>query len=127
LEYKAKRNGAELVIASRWFPSSKMCSVCGLLAEGLPYSCGCGDVHGVRSTGRRICVSTHSIARFGPEAKPVERKLLRWSQEQRETGLAKAGINCVLSWAWIEQPNLCCRTPFPGLEGCFRLSATLVL
>lgn len=27
LEYKAKLNGAELVIASRWFPSSKMCSV----------------------------------------------------------------------------------------------------
>lgn len=27
LEYKAKLNGAELVIASRWFPSGKMCAV----------------------------------------------------------------------------------------------------
>jgi len=36
LEYKTKLNGAELVTASRWFPSSKMRSVCGRIAEDLP-------------------------------------------------------------------------------------------
>ena len=50
LEYKAKLSGAELVIASRWFPSSKMCSVCGRTAEELPLSarewaCQCGVIH----------------------------------------------------------------------------------
>ena len=33
LEYKAKLNGAEFVIASRRFPSSKMCSACGRIAD----------------------------------------------------------------------------------------------
>lgn len=29
LEYKTREHGRELVIADRWFPSTKMCSVCG--------------------------------------------------------------------------------------------------
>lgn len=50
LEYKAKLSGAELVIASRWFPSGKTCSVCGRIVEDLPLSarewtCQCGAVH----------------------------------------------------------------------------------
>ena len=50
LGYKTELNGAELVIASRWFPSSKMCSVCGRIREDLPLSarewtCECGAVH----------------------------------------------------------------------------------
>ena len=49
LGYKAKLYG-ELVTASRWFPSSKMCSVCGRTKEDLPLSarewtCECGTVH----------------------------------------------------------------------------------
>jgi putative transposase len=50
LGYKAKLYGAELVTASRWFPSSKMCSACGLIVEELPLStrewrCACGTFH----------------------------------------------------------------------------------
>ena len=50
LGYKAKLYSAELVTASRWFPSSKMCSVCGRIREDLPLSarewtCECGAVH----------------------------------------------------------------------------------
>jgi putative transposase len=29
LQYKAKRYGTELVLADRWYPSSKLCSACG--------------------------------------------------------------------------------------------------
>jgi len=47
VQSEAERGGAELVIASRWFASSKMCSVCGPIAEGLPHPCGCGDVRAV--------------------------------------------------------------------------------
>lgn len=47
LEYKAKKFGCEIVIADRWFPSSKTCSNCGHIQD-MPlkertYNCGsCG-------------------------------------------------------------------------------------
>ena len=57
LTYKAVAYGAEVLVASRWFPSSKMCRVCGVLDESLTlkdrvFTCGaCGhtedrDLHG---------------------------------------------------------------------------------
>jgi putative transposase len=50
LEYKAARYGTELVIADRWYPSSKTCSGCGTVKADLTlsertYDCGaCGLV-----------------------------------------------------------------------------------
>jgi putative transposase len=35
LEYKAERYGTRLVIADRWYPSSRLCSVCGWKNEAL--------------------------------------------------------------------------------------------
>ncbi|GIW28210.1 MAG: hypothetical protein KatS3mg070_1573 [Meiothermus sp.] len=35
MEYKAKRFGTRLVIADRWYPSSRLCSVCGWKNETL--------------------------------------------------------------------------------------------
>jgi putative transposase len=35
LEYKAKRYRTRLVIADRWYPSSRLCSVCGWKNEAL--------------------------------------------------------------------------------------------
>ena len=40
LEYKARLYGKDFVTASRWFPSSKICSACGRIAEELPYHPG---------------------------------------------------------------------------------------
>ncbi|MGW4964136.1 RNA-guided endonuclease InsQ/TnpB family protein [Nonomuraea sp. NPDC004186] len=50
LEYKAAWYGRTLVAVDRWFPSSKLCSACGALAERLPltireWTCACGVVH----------------------------------------------------------------------------------
>ena len=51
LDYKAQRRGGQIVVAERWFPSSKTCSCCGVLLEALPLSvrqwtCGdCGAEH----------------------------------------------------------------------------------
>ncbi|MEV7507403.1 RNA-guided endonuclease TnpB family protein [Streptomyces sp. NPDC091201] len=51
LEYKTAWYGRELVVVDRWFPSSKLCSVCGELAGAMPlglreWTCGgCGSVH----------------------------------------------------------------------------------
>lgn len=38
LEYKAERRGGLVVVADRWFPSSKTCSACGSAQEAMPLS-----------------------------------------------------------------------------------------
>ena len=38
LEYKAKRYGTHLIIADRWYPSSRLCSMCGWKNEALTLS-----------------------------------------------------------------------------------------
>jgi putative transposase len=73
LEYKAMLYGADLVTASRWFPSSKICSECGLIAEELPLStrewtCKCGafhdrDINAARNL-RRYALDRASCARI---------------------------------------------------------------
>lgn len=51
LTYKAVRYGTRLVVADRWFPSSRLCSACGWKNEALKLKdrawtcCGCGSVH----------------------------------------------------------------------------------
>ena len=49
LEYKSKWYGSEIIVADRFFPSSKTCSSCGLIKEDLNLSdrvfrCECGHV-----------------------------------------------------------------------------------
>ena len=38
LEYKAKLYGSRIVVAHRWYPSSKTCSCCGVVKETLALS-----------------------------------------------------------------------------------------
>jgi putative transposase len=50
LEYKAGWYGREVIVVDRWFPSSKLCSACGTVAEAMPldvrsWTCGCGTTH----------------------------------------------------------------------------------
>ncbi|MGJ6966694.1 RNA-guided endonuclease InsQ/TnpB family protein [Streptosporangium sp. G11] len=50
LEYKAAWYGRELLVVDRWFPSSKLCSACGTLAQSMPLNvrdwvCACGASH----------------------------------------------------------------------------------
>jgi len=50
LTYKTAWSGGELRLVDRWFPSSKLCSVCGCINESLTLSdrrwtCDCGAVH----------------------------------------------------------------------------------
>jgi putative transposase len=50
LEYKARWYGREVIAIDRWFPSSKLCSVCGTLREKMPlhvreWTCDCGTTH----------------------------------------------------------------------------------
>ncbi|MCQ8192206.1 RNA-guided endonuclease InsQ/TnpB family protein [Streptomyces rugosispiralis] len=50
LEYKAAWYGREVIAVDRWFPSSKLCSVCGTLQNRMPlgiriWTCDCGATH----------------------------------------------------------------------------------
>lgn len=50
LEYKAHWYGREVIAVDRWFPSSKLCSACGILRDKLPlnvrtWTCDCGTTH----------------------------------------------------------------------------------
>jgi len=56
LEYKADMRGGQIVVADRWFASSKTCSSCGYKLDPLPCRYGNGHVrHAVlRMTGTSI-------------------------------------------------------------------------
>ena len=51
IDYKAKLNGSRIVVADRWYPSSKTCSACGYVLPILPLSVrewkcpACGRAH----------------------------------------------------------------------------------
>jgi putative transposase len=50
LEYKASWYGRNVVTVDRWFPSSKLCSTCGVPAAEMPlyvrvWTCSCGATH----------------------------------------------------------------------------------
>ncbi len=50
VEYKCQWYGRDLVVVDRWFPSSKVCSACGAVRDGMPlnvreWSCPCGATH----------------------------------------------------------------------------------
>ena len=49
IEYKAKWNNIPVIIADRFFPSSKLCSCCGMIKKDLKlsdrvYRCDCGNI-----------------------------------------------------------------------------------
>jgi putative transposase len=50
LAYKAARHGRTFAKVDRWFPSTRACSVCGVIGHAKPlhvreWTCGCGAVH----------------------------------------------------------------------------------
>jgi len=69
LEYKAAMAGSTVIVADRWYPSSKRCSVCGVKSENLTLSerfwtcLSCGASH-----DRDINVAVN-LARY-PESSP---------------------------------------------------------
>jgi len=101
LEYKARLYGAQLVTASRWFPSSTLCSACGRIAEELPLSirewtCECGAGHDRDiNAARNLC--RYALDRASCARINLRRgRLWRRSYGQCETSLAEAGISRVL-------------------------------
>jgi putative transposase len=76
LEYKAQWYGRELVTIDRWFPSSKLCSACGIIRDKLPlnvrtWACDCGAVHDRDvNAARNILAAGLAVAACGDGVRP---------------------------------------------------------
>ncbi len=76
LEYKADWYGRNLVVVDRWFPSSKLCSVCGALAERMPlnvrsWTCRCGQTHDRDvNAARNLLAAGLAVAACGDGVRP---------------------------------------------------------
>ncbi len=69
LTYKGLWYGCEIVVAPRFYPSSKLCSDCGLINEDLTlkervWTCECGAVH---DRDRNAAINLKSLAGRSPE------------------------------------------------------------
>lgn len=69
LNWVAKRDGKHLVRIDKWFPSSKMCSVCGVINQNLQISdrtwiCTCGKNHD-RDANAAINILTEGASSVG--------------------------------------------------------------
>jgi putative transposase len=106
LEYKARLYGAELVTASRWFPSSKLCSACGRMAEALPLSirewtCEYGafhdrDLNAARNLrryalGRASCARINACGEEGSGAGPTAS--LKPASRKQESAMPHLGMD----------------------------------
>jgi putative transposase len=81
LAYKTSWYGRELIVIDRWFPSTKLCSVCGSLQRSLPldvrsWRCPCGAHHD-RDINAAINILAAGLADsnacgvdVGPQGKP---------------------------------------------------------
>lgn len=75
MEYKSKRYGTQLVIADRWFPSSRLCSVCGWKNEELSlrdraWTCPKCSTHHDRDLNAAINLQRLATATALPVASP---------------------------------------------------------
>ncbi|MEV0729576.1 RNA-guided endonuclease TnpB family protein [Polymorphospora sp. NPDC050346] len=99
LEYKADWYGRNLVVVDRWFPSSKLCSTCGALADRMPlntrsWTCRCGTVHDRDlNAARNILAEGLSVAACGAGVRPQrESSRTGRSAVKQETPGATQGI-----------------------------------
>lgn len=79
LEYKAKMYATRVVVADRFFPSSKLCSACGAVRDRLSLSerswaCGCGAQHD-RDLNAATNLANLALRAVGPEVTPVRHEI----------------------------------------------------
>ena len=100
IDYKALLNGSKIIVADRWYPSSKTCSTCGYKMEVLPLSvrdwtcpaCGCAHDRDVNAAKNLVKLAVSStVSACGEEGSGGRRKA------GRETSLEEAGTERRLS------------------------------
>jgi putative transposase len=76
LEYKAQWYGREVIAVDRWFPSSKLCSICGTLQEKMPlkartWTCDCGTTHDRDvNAAKNLLAAGRAVAACGAGVRP---------------------------------------------------------
>ncbi|MFY1651060.1 RNA-guided endonuclease InsQ/TnpB family protein [Solwaraspora sp. WMMB762] len=76
LAYKADWYGRDLVVVDRWFPSTRLCSACGVLADRMPltvrsWTCRCGQAHDRDvNAARNILAEGLSVTACGGGVRP---------------------------------------------------------
>jgi len=98
LQYKADWYGRDLVVVDRWFPSSKLCSTCGALAERMPlkvrsWTCRCGQTHDRdANAARNILAEGLSVIACGGGVRPqrTDVRTGRSSVKQEPPGVTQA-------------------------------------
>jgi putative transposase len=79
LEYEAAWYGREVIAVDRYFPSSKLCSHCGTLAESMPLSvrtwtCACGTTHDRDvNAAKNLLAAGRAVAACGAGVRPQRR------------------------------------------------------
>ncbi|GAA0794598.1 transposase [Spirilliplanes yamanashiensis] len=99
LDYKTDWYGRNLIIVDRWFPSSKLCSACGALADMLPldmrrWTCRCGTVHDRDvNAARNLLAAGLAVSACGAGVRP-RRESSRTGQpaSKQETPRATEGL-----------------------------------
>ncbi|MFJ8580744.1 RNA-guided endonuclease InsQ/TnpB family protein [Micromonospora sp. NPDC093277] len=99
LEYKADWYGRDLITVDRWYPSSKLCSTCGTLAEQMPlavrsWTCRCGAVHDRDvNAARNLLAAGLAVTACGAGVRPQrETSRTRRPAVKQETSWATTGI-----------------------------------
>ncbi|GAA1653863.1 RNA-guided endonuclease InsQ/TnpB family protein [Actinoplanes couchii] len=99
LTHKADWYGRDLIVIDRWYPSSKLCSACGAIAEKMPlnvrtWTCPCGAVHDRDvNAARNILAAGLAVAACGAGVRPQRGNLRpRRPAVKQETRRATAGI-----------------------------------
>jgi putative transposase len=76
LEYKAQWYGREVIAVDRWFPSSKLCSTCGILQDRMPlnvrtWTCDCGATHDRDvNAAKNLLAAGRAVAACGAGVRP---------------------------------------------------------
>jgi putative transposase len=99
LEYKATWYGRDVIAVDRWFPSSKLCSACGVLTEKMPlnvreWTCRCGVVHDRDvNAARNILAAGLAVTACGAGVRP-QRESSRTGQSamKQENPRATTGL-----------------------------------
>jgi putative transposase len=78
LEYKAAWYGRKVLVINRWYPSSKTCSICGVINSNLAFgvqkwTCLCGSVHDRDvNAARNILAAGLAVAACGDDVRPSQ-------------------------------------------------------
>ena len=122
VEYKCRWYGRDLVVVDRWFPSSKVCSACGALRDGMPlnvrkWTCRCGATHDRDvNAARNIRAAGLAVLACGDGVRPARGSARGQSSAKQEPSRATGRIPAVHGGEKSSDPHLpCIRVPVPPI------------